>query len=94
MWIEYIAFDTMEGIERVYETGLRYVKGRYVPDKGASLVISIVSIVLYTVVVFLLTEWLMRGKVTRWLYLGSLIMVMSMVYSGTVTLTGKELSPW
>lgn len=84
----------MEGIERVYETGLRYVKGRYVPDRGASLVISIVSIVLYTVVVFLLTEWLMRGKVTRWLYLGSLIMVMSMVYSGTVTLTGKELSPW
>lgn len=94
MWIEYIAFDTMEGIERVYETGLRYVKGRYVPDRGASLVISIVSIVLYTAIVFLLTEWLMRGKVTRWLYLGSLIMVMSMVYSGTVTLTGKELSPW
>ena len=32
----------MEGIERLYETALRYVKGRYVPDKGASLVVSIV----------------------------------------------------
>ena len=94
MWIECIVFDTMEGIQRVYETALRYVKGRYVPDKGASLVVSIVSIILYTAVVFLLTEWLMRGKLTRWLYLGSILMIISMVYSGTVTVTGKELSPW
>lgn len=86
-------YGKMEGIERVYQTGLRYVKGKYIPDK-ASLTISVISIVLYTAVVFLLSEWLMRGKVTRWLYLGSIIMVISMVYSGTVTLTGKELSPW
>jgi hypothetical protein len=82
----------MDGIDRIYQTGVRYAKHQYVPNR-ASLVVSIVSILLYTVVVFIITEWLMRGRITRWLYLGTVAMVVSMVYSGTITLTGKELSP-
>lgn len=85
MWVEY-----MEGIQRVYQTGIGYAKARYVPDR-ASLLVSVVSIVLYTVMVFLVTEWLLRGRVGRWLYLGTVVMVVSMIYRGTVT--DKDLIP-
>ena len=69
----------MEGIERVYDTGIRYVKKRYVPSTLG----SVVFILLYTLVVFYMTEYLMKGKLTRWLYIGSVVMVVSMVYSGS-----------
>lgn len=79
----------MEGINRIYQTGIRHAKHQYVPNR-ASPVLSIISILLYTIFVLVLTEWIMRGTLTRWLYLGSVVMVVSMVYSGTITL---ELSP-
>jgi len=72
----------MEGVQRVYMTGVRYVKQRYIPNPS----LSILYIVFYTAFVFLLTEYLMRGVVTRWLYIGTFIMVVSMVYSGAITL--------
>lgn len=69
----------MEGIGRVYDTGIRYAKKRYVPSTLG----SVVYILLYTIVVFYITEYLMKGKLTRWLYIGSVVMVVSMVYSGS-----------
>jgi hypothetical protein len=72
----------MEGVQRVYDTGFRYVKRTYLPNTVG----SVLYILLYTVVVFVLTEYLMRGVVTRWLYVGSMVMVVSMVYSGAITL--------
>ena len=72
----------MEGVERVYTSGVHYAKDRYVPDTVGSLI----YIVLYTAIVFYITEFLMRGKVTRWLYLGSLAMVIAMIYGGSVDL--------
>lgn len=72
----------MEGVQRVYESGIRYTKKRYLPDTMSSLV----YILIYTAVVFYVTEYLMRGKVTRWLYLGSMAMVGAMVYSGSISL--------
>jgi hypothetical protein len=72
----------MEGVQRVYDSGLRYVKRRYVPDTAS----SILYIVLYTVIVFYVTEFLMRGKITRLFYLGSVVMVIAMVYSGAVVI--------
>ena len=73
----------MEGIQRVYDTSFQYTKKTYVPTTAFSLV----SIVLYTLCVFILTEYLMRGQITRWLYVGSVIMVISMVYSGSLSLS-------
>jgi hypothetical protein len=70
----------MDGVQRVYDTGIGYAKARYVPNTTA----SILTIVLYTAVVFWLTEFLFRVKVIRWLYMGSIVMVISMVYAGTV----------
>jgi len=75
----------MEGVQRVYHTGYQYAKARYAPNTVA----SIISIIVYTALVFYLTEFLLQGYLTRWLYLGTLVMVVSMVYSGTVT--HKEL---
>jgi hypothetical protein len=72
----------MEGVERVYDTGLRYAKKRYVPDTLG----SVLYIVLYTLIVFYITEFLMKGLVTRWLYIGSVVMVVAMIYSGSVEL--------
>lgn len=72
--------DNMEGIQRIYDTGIGYAKARYVPNTT----MSILSIILYTAVVFWITEILLRGQVTRWLYVGSIVMVISMVYAGTV----------
>jgi hypothetical protein len=72
----------MEGVQRVYTTGVRYVKRRYIPNPS----LSILYIVLYTAFVFLLTEYLMRGVITRWLYVGTIIMIVSMIYSGAITL--------
>lgn len=72
----------MEGVQRVYDSGLRYVKRQYVPDTAS----SILYIVLYTVIVFYITEFLMRGKITRLFYLGSVVMVIAMVYSGAVVI--------
>ena len=72
----------MEGVQRVYDSGLRYVKRQYVPDTAS----SILYIVLYTVIVFYMTEFLMRGKITRLFYLGSVVMVIAMVYSGAVVI--------
>ena len=76
----------MEGIQRVYSSGIHYAKQRYVPNTTA----SILWIVLYTLVVFYLTEFLMRGTVTRWLYLGSVAMVVAMIYSGSIDLVEKH----
>ncbi len=73
--------DRMEGIKRVYDTGISYAKRRYLPNTLG----SVLYILLYTVLVFALTEYLMRGVITRWLYIGSVIMVVSMVYSGVIT---------
>jgi hypothetical protein len=70
----------MEGIERVYDTGIHYVKKRYIPDTLS----SVVYILLYTVIVFYMTEFLMKGRISRWLYIGTVIMVVSMIYSGAV----------
>ena len=72
----------MDGVQRVYDSGLRYAKKRYVPDTLG----SIIYILLYTTIVFYVTEFLMRGRVTRWLYLGSVVMVVAMVYSGDIIL--------
>lgn len=79
----------MEGIQRVYDTGFQYAKKRYVPNTALSLpsLLSLLSIVLYTLFVFILTEYLMRGQITRWLYIGSVVMVISMVYSGSLQLS-------
>lgn len=73
----------MEGIRRVYDTGFQYAKKKYVPNT----VFSVFYIVLYTLFVFILTEYLMRGQVTRWLYIGSVVMIVSMVYSGSLQLS-------
>lgn len=73
----------MEGVQRVYDTGFKYVKKKYVPNT----LLSLLSILLYTICVFILTEYLMRGQITRWLYIGSVIMVISMIYSGSLRLS-------
>lgn len=73
----------MEGIQRVYHTGFQYAKKKYLPNT----VLSVISIIIYTILVFILTEYLMCGQVTRWLYIGSVVMVVSMVYSGSLRLS-------
>ena len=75
-----MSYNRMEGIQRVYVSGVNYAKQRYVPDTFA----SIIYIVLYTVVVFYITEFLLRGKVTRWLYMGSIVMIVAMIYGGSL----------
>ncbi len=72
----------MDGVQRVYDSGLRYVKKRYVPNTLGSLL----YLLLYTVIVFYVTEYLMKGKITRWFYLGSVAMVIAMVYSGAIVI--------
>jgi|LauGreDrversion4_2_1035121.scaffolds.fasta_scaffold195009_2 hypothetical protein len=77
----------MEGVQRVVDTSLRYTQSRYVP-RGETLmsqVMSVAYIVLYTAVVWVLTEYLMRGKLTRWLYLGTVAMTVAFVYAGAIT---------
>ena len=71
----------MEGVQRVYLSGIHYAKQRYMPNTF----MSVIYILLYTLIVFYVTEFLMRGKVTRWLYLGSIVMTVSMIYGGSVT---------
>lgn len=73
----------MDGIQRIYHTGFQYAKKQYVPNN----VLSMISIIIYTSIVFILTEYIMRGKITRWLYMGSIIMIISMIYSGSLTLS-------
>lgn len=77
-----ILIEGMEGIQRIYDTGIGYAKRRYLPNTIG----SVLYLLLYTVTVFALTEYLMRGIITRWLYIGSVIMVVSMIYSGVITL--------
>jgi hypothetical protein len=45
---------------------------------------SVIFIVLYTVTVFYMTEFLLRGRLTRWLYLGTIAMSVAMIYAGEV----------
>lgn len=71
----------MEGVQRVYTTGVRYTQQRYVPSTWG----SVLYIVLYTVAVFYITEYLLKGQITRWLYLGSAVMILAWVYEGSVT---------
>jgi hypothetical protein len=80
----------MEGVQRVYDSGLRYVKKRYVPDTLG----SILYILLYTAIVFYVTEFLMKGKITRWFYLGSIVMVIAMIYSGVVVIGEENVPPY
>ena len=80
----------MEGVQRVYDLGLRYVKKRYVPDTLG----SILYILLYTAIVFYVTEFLMKGKITRWFYLGSIVMVIAMIYSGVVVIGEENVPPY
>lgn len=70
----------MEGVKRVYDTGIQYTKKQYVPNTWASLI----YILLYTAITFYVTEFLMRGKITRVLYMGTLVMVVAMIYGGAV----------
>jgi len=71
----------MEGVQRVYTTGIHYTKKQYAPSNWGSLI----YIILYTVAVFYITEYLMKGQLTRWLYLGSAVMILAWVYEGSVT---------
>lgn len=80
----------MEGVQRVYDSGLRYAKKRYVPDTLG----SILYILLYTAIVFYVTEFLMKGKITRWFYLGSIVMVIAMIYSGVVVIGEENVPPY
>lgn len=70
----------MEGIQRVYDTGIGYAKSRYVPDTT----VSAIWIMIYTFLVFWVTEFLFRSKAMRWLYIGSLAMIVSMIYAGSI----------
>lgn len=80
----------MEGVQRVYDSGIRYAKKRYVPDTLG----SILYILLYTAIVFYVTEFLMRGKITRWFYLGSIVMIVAMIYSGVVVIGEENVPPY
>lgn len=71
----------MEGVQRVYTTGIQYTKKQYLPRSWGSLL----SILLYTIVGFYITEYLVKGQLTRWLYLGSVVMILAWVYEGSVT---------
>jgi hypothetical protein len=71
----------MEGVQRVYTTGISYTKQRYIPSTWG----SVLYIVLYTVAVFYITEILLKGYITRWLYFGSVVMILAWVYEGSVT---------
>lgn len=71
----------MEGVERVYTTGIRYTQQRYIPNTWGSLI----YILLYTIAVFYITEFLLKGQITRWLYLGSVVMTVAWIYEGSVT---------
>lgn len=73
----------MEGVQRVYRTGIQYTKKQYLPRSWG----SFLYILLYTVIVFYITEYLLKGHLTRWLYLGSVVMVLAWVYEGSVTET-------
>lgn len=72
----------MEGIQRVYDTGIQYTKKRYVPSNWG----SFIYILLYTIIVFYITEVIMRGQITRWLYLGTMVMTVMWIYEGSVRL--------
>ena len=80
----------MEGVQRVYDSGIRYAKKRYVPDTLG----SILYILLYTAIVFYVTEFLMKGKITRWFYLGSIVMIVAMIYSGVVVIGEENVPPY
>lgn len=80
------SLPALQGIQRVADNSLVYTQQTYVPRSWE--IGSILSIVLYTLVVFYVTEYLLRGRITRWLYLGTLVMVGSLLYRGEVSLKG------
>ncbi len=85
------SLPALEGVHRIMDNSLSYTKGTYIPrswDIG-----SVLYILTYTVMVFFATEVLLRGKLTRWLYLGTLVMVGSLLYRGEVSLKGEEKRP-
>lgn len=76
----------LEGVTRITDNTLSYTQQTYIPrswDIG-----SILYILSYTVIVWYVTEYLLRGRITRWLYLGTLVMVGSLLYRGEVSLKG------
>jgi len=78
------SLPALQGVQRIADNTLSYSKKTYLPqtwDVG-----SVLYIIGYTILVFFATEVLLRGKLTRWLYLGSVLMVGSLLYRGEVSL--------
>ena len=76
------AFPALEGIGNIYRTGIQYTKRQYFPTSWA--IGSILYILLYTLGVYYVTEYLLKGQLTRWVYLGTMAMVLSFIYRGVL----------
>lgn len=75
----------LQGAQRVLHTGVERAKQQYLPTTWT--LGSVLYILLYTAMVFYVTEYLMRGTLTRWLYMGTMAMAVSLIYRGVVSLS-------
>lgn len=68
----------MDGVERVYETGVTYAKDRYYPTSFRHLI----YIAIYIAVTFYVTDFFMNFRLFRWIYLGTLAVILITVFYG------------
>jgi len=76
------ALPALKGVENIYHTGIQYTKRQYLPTSWA--IGSILYILLYTIGVYYFTEYLLKGRLTRWVYLGTVAMALSFIYRGVL----------
>jgi hypothetical protein len=68
----------MDGVERVYDTGVTYAKDRYYPTSFR----HFVYIAIYFLITYYVTDYFLDFRLIRWIYLGTLVVIVATLLVG------------
>lgn len=74
----------MDGIQNIYREGTDFVSRYYLPKNTK----EIISIGLYFLVTFYLTDYFLNYRLFKWIYLGTIVILVASWYRGSTPRSG------
>lgn len=74
----------MDGVHNVYREGRGFVSRHYLPKNTK----EIVSIGLYFLITFYLTDYFLNFRLFKWIYLGTIVILIASWYRGDTRVEG------
>lgn len=78
----------MDGIENVYREGTGFISRYYLPKNAK----EIIWIGLYLLITFYLTDYFLNFRLFKWIYVGTLLILVASWYRGTAGVEGRPFT--